>query len=91
MFANQKAILNNMLVVSRETNSEAYAVIDLEGKTILEAKYDNITYLPETGDFKVEVDGKVGILSNKGETRIQIIYDDIELMDSDEGLYVAFK
>ena len=89
VFANQKAILNNMLVVSRETNSETYAVIDLEGKTILEAKYDNITYLPETGDFKVEVDGKVGILSNKGETRIQIIYDDIELMDSDEGLYVA--
>ena len=78
-----------MLVVLKEANNEAYAVIDLEGNTILEPKYDNITYLPETGDFKVEVDGKVGILSNKGETRIQIMYDDIELMDSDEGLYVA--
>ena len=89
VFANQKAILNDMLVVLKEANNEAYAVIDLEGNTILEPKYDNITYLPETGDFKVEVDGKVGILSNKGETRIQIMYDDIELMDSDEGLYVA--
>lgn len=89
VFANEKAILSDMLVVSNENNNGMYGVIDINGNTILEDKYDNITYLPETGDFKVESDGKVGIMGSKGETRIQIMYDSIELMDSDAGLYLA--
>lgn len=89
VFANQKAVLNNMLVVKKGENSEAYGVIDVNGNTILEAKYDNIEYLPQVGDFKVEVNGKVGILGSKGETKVQIAYDSIELMDTDAGLYVA--
>ena len=88
VLANQKAILQNMLVVSKEEN-KVYGVIDVNGNTILEAKYDNITYLPEIGDFIVEANGKVGILGSKGETRVQIMYDSIQLMDSDSGLYVA--
>ncbi len=31
------------------------------------------------------------MLSKNGETKIQIIYDSIELMDSDAGLYVVKK
>ena len=78
-----------MIVVTKGEDDSIYAVVDVNGNTILEAKYENITYLPETNDFKVEVNGKVGILGNKGETKVQIIYDSIELMDSDAGLYVA--
>ena len=89
VFANQKAILNDMLVVTSGKNEDVYAVIDINGNVILEPKYDNITYLPETGDFKVETNKKVGILGSKGETKVQIMYDSIELMDSDAGLYVA--
>ena len=89
VFANQKAALQDLLVVKTGENEDIYAVVDVNGNAILEAKYDNITYLPETGDFKVEADGKVGILGNKGETKVQIMYDTIELMDSDAGLYVA--
>ncbi len=89
VFANQKAVLQDMIVVTKGEDDSIYAVVDVNGNTILEAKYENITYLPETNDFKVEVNGKVGILGNKGETKVQIIYDSIELMDSDAGLYVA--
>ena len=88
VLANQKAILQNMLVVSKE-DTNVYGVIDVNGNTILEPKYDNITYLPEIGDFMVEANGKVGILGGKGETKVQIMYDSIQLMDSDAGLYVA--
>lgn len=88
VLANQKAILQNMLVVAKEDNS-IYGVIDINGNTILEAKYDDITYLPEIGDFIVEANGKVGILGSKGESKVQIMYDSIQLMDSDVGLYVA--
>ncbi len=88
-FVNQKTILQDMIVVSKE--NKKYGVIDLQGNSIIEPKYDNITYLPNTGDFLVETNKKVGILSKSKETKVQIIYDSIELMDSDAGLYVAKK
>lgn len=89
VFANQKAILNNQLVVSK--NKKQFAVIGVDGTTILEPKYDNITYLVNTGDFLVENNKKVGIISASRETKVQLIYDSIQLMDSDAGLYVAEK
>ena len=91
VFANKKAILQNMLVVKKGENKNIYGVIDTQGKTILEAKYDNITYLPNVGDFLVESNKKVGVLSKNGESNIQIIYDSIDLMDCDAGLYVVKK
>ncbi len=92
VFANQKAILNNMLVVT--DNNKRVGVIDTDGKSILEVKYSNVTYLPsvgEGGDFLVEDNGKVGVMSKNRETKIQLIYDSIELLDLDAGLYVASK
>lgn len=91
VFANQKAILQDMLVVAKGDNNPVYAVIDLNGKPILEAKYDDITYLPEIGDFKITSNKKVGILDKSGKTKVQPLYDSIELMSSDAGLYVAQK
>ena len=80
-----------MLVVKKGENKNIYGVIDTQGKNVLEAKYDNITYLPDVGDFLVENNKKVGILSKNGETKVQIMYDSIELMDYDAGLYVVKK
>lgn len=89
VFANQKAIMQDMLIVKKDKNQ--YGVIKLDGTVILEPKYDNITYLPQVGDFLVETGKKVGILSPSRETKVQIIYDSIQLMDSDTGLYVVKK
>lgn len=98
-FSNQKAILQDMLVVKKDKNKNIYGVIDTKGNIVLESKYDNITYLSNynnsnsstTGDFLVESNKKVGIVSKSKETKVQIIYDNIELMDSDAGLYVVKK
>ena len=89
-FANQKAILQDMLVVEKE-DTRVVAVISVDGSVILEPKYDSITYLPNVGDFLVKTNEKVGILSKTGETKVQIMYDSIELMDADAELYVAQK
>ena len=88
VFANQKAILDGMLVVS---NGRAMGVVDTDGKSLLEAQYDNITYLPNVGDFLVESNGRVGIFSKTGQTKVNIMYDSITLMDSDAGLYIASR
>ena len=92
VFANQKTVLQDMLVVKNDKNK--YALINVQGKAILEAKYDNITFLPTVGDFLVETNEKnkkVGILSKTGQTKIQINYDSIALMDSNAELYVVKK
>ena len=88
IFANQKAILDGMLVVSKD---RAMGGIDTNGKSLLEAKYDNITYLPSVGDFLVQSDRQVGILSKNGQTKVDIIYSSLTLMDSNAGLYIASR
>lgn len=88
VFANQKLVLENMLIVNKNGK---HGVIDVEGNVILEPKYENILYLPYIGDFLVKSNGKVGIMSKNNETKIQIMYDNIEVMDVDTGLYVVRK
>ena len=89
-YTNEKAILNSMLIVTKN-QGKSYAVIDLKGNVIIEPKYDNIEYLPNSGDFLVQSNNKVGIISSKKETKIQLLYDSLELVDSDSGLYIAKK
>ena len=87
-YTNEKSILNSMLIVTKN-QGKSYAVIDLNGNVIIEPKYDNIEYLPNSGDFLVQSNNKVGIISAKKETKIQLLYDSLELVDSDSGLYIA--
>lgn len=87
-FTNKKTILNNMLVVVKNQNN-SYAVIDTKGNTIIEPKYDYIEYLPNSEDFLVKSNNKVGIISSNRQTKVQILYDSLELIDKDTGLYLA--
>ena len=89
-YVNRKAVLKDMIVVNKD-GKKIYAVIDTQGKHILEAKYEYIEYLPNSGNFIVKSDGKVGIMSAKRKTIIPIEYDSLELIDSDAELYLAGK
>lgn len=89
-FTNKKTVLDNMLVVIKNQNS-SYAVIDTAGNVIIEPKYDYIEYLPNSGDFLVKSNNKVGIISANKQTKVQILYDSLELIDKDTGLYLAKK
>lgn len=88
-FNDTKAIFNSRLIV--QSADKGIGVIDLDGNTIIEPKYDKITYIPETGDFYATNNGKVGIISKNGDMRVQILYDSLELIDMDAGIYVAEK
>ena len=87
-FTNKKAVFNNMLVVTKN-QGKTYAVIDVQGNVIIEPKYDYIEYLPYSGDFLVTSNNKVGIISAQKETKVQLLYDSLELIDNDTGLYLA--
>lgn len=89
--ANQKAILKEMIVV---TKNKRIGVIDTKNNQILELKYSDIEYLPTIGDgkdFFVKDSGQVGVISNNRTTIIPTIYDSIELLDLDAELYVVSK
>lgn len=89
-FTNQKTIFDSMLIVTRN-QGKTYAVIDVSGNVIIEPKYDYIEFLPNSGNFLVQSNGKVGIISSKRETMVQILYDSLELIDKDLDLYIARK
>ncbi len=90
-FENTKTTIKNMLVV---TNDKAFGVVNAtDGTEILECKYDDIKYQETTGDFIVSCDGKYGIIGADKKTKINLAYDEIKLMDYEEGknsgLYVV--
>ena len=86
-FNNYKAVLNDMLVVEQDSN---YGVIKAStGDIIIEPKYSKIEYLPDTQNFLATSNDKVGMLSNTGDLKIQLMYDTLELMDNDSNLYLA--
>lgn len=90
--ANQKAILQNMIVVKNK--NKRVGVIDVNNKQILEMKYSNIEYLPTMSggkDFLVEDNGKVGVISSSRETKVELQYDSIKLLDLDAKLYVVSR
>ena len=87
-FVNQKAILNGMIVVTKNSK-RTYGVIDANGNPIIEPKYDSIEFLPYYNYFLVTSNGKVGVISSNKDMKIQILYDDLKLVDSDSGLFIA--
>lgn len=89
-FVNQKAILHDMIVVQKDEEGKK-GVLKTDGTVVLEPKYDDITYLEDVDNFLVKNNEKYGIISSKKETKVQIIYDKIELMDADAGLYLVQK
>ncbi len=86
-FNNKKSIFEERLVVQKD--KKQIGVIDLKGNTVIEPKYEEIKYIPETGDFFATSNGKVGIISKDGAMKVQILYDSLNLMDKDAGIYEA--
>ena len=86
VFSDQKAIFENMLIIKQ---GNQYGVINATTSSpILETKYDSIKYLPNTKDFLVMSNGKYGILSKDASTKIKMAYDEIKIMDNENGLFL---
>ena len=87
-FVNQKAIIDDMLVVISESGK--YGVIDYNtGEKVLGTVYDSLTYIPQNSAFLVQSQNKFGIISKEGETKIRPAYDSLELIDNEREFYLA--
>ncbi|MBR1803198.1 MAG: WG repeat-containing protein [Clostridia bacterium] len=87
-FANQKAILYNMLVVKNEENR--YGVNGLNGAEIIGTKYTSIEFIESTKEFIVTTEeNKMGIMAHDATTKIKPEYDEIKQVDKDANLYLV--
>lgn len=89
-FSNRKAILDNRVVIISK-DDKLKGVYEYNTKReICSPQYADITYIPQKERFLVKNQyDKVGILSNEGETKIRIQYDNLTLIDSKNELYLA--
>ena len=86
-FSDQKAIFQDMMIIIKDNQ---YGVIKAStGEAVLEFKYEEIKYLPATSDFLVKSNGKYGIIGNDVTTTVRIAYDEIKIMDNQNGLYLV--
>lgn len=87
-YSNQKAILYDLMVVKNE--NEQYGVKNLNNQIIIGEKYASITFLESSEEFIVGTsDGKMGIISSDGTTKIEPLYSSIKQIDKDSGLYLV--
>lgn len=88
-FTDKKAIFENMIVIQQ---NGYYGVIEAStGNSILETKYESISYLPNTTDFLVKSNGAYGIMSKEAVTKVNITYEQIKVIDNLNGLYLVKK
>ena len=85
---NNKSIFENVLIVVSENGKYGLLSGD-HSELILEPKYDNISYIPDSKSFLVESNGKVGLFTKEGKQKIGLIYDDIISMGKNSNLYVV--
>ena len=86
-YADKKAIFKNMIIVIK---NKQYGVVNAEtGEAVLENKYEEIKYLPATSDFLVKSNGKYGVLGSDASVKVRVTYDDIKIMDNQNGLYLV--
>lgn len=87
-FSDRKTILDGLLIVKSSSNQ--YGVLNVAtGKAVLESKYDSISYLPYYSQFLVESNKKYGIMDKNGKIKLKVSYDNIEIGDNKNKLYVV--
>lgn len=88
-YNNQKALLQNMIVVKKEEGKDKfkYGVISNDNRQIIGVKYDAIEYIEVSNDFYVTTNKKMGVSSSEGAQKIEPNYDVIKVLDNDLRLY----
>lgn len=87
-FNNKKALRYGLVVV--KSADEHYGVYNGNGEEIIGTKYASITFKEGSNEFTVTTDeGKMGILSTDGNTKIEPNYTEIKQISKDLNYYLV--
>jgi len=74
------------------TNNTHYGVLDSNKNTILSPIYNYISFIEGSNLFIVNLNGKYGIINDKGELKVPLQYDNIHIpYESKETAYVIVR
>ena len=92
-FNNQKAILYSLFVVQTATNGE-YGVLNTTSE-LISTKYKKIEFNENRKEFFVtNSSNKVGIFTETGATKINLNYDEMKMIDSENNItnqYILYE
>ena len=89
-FNDSKTCLKNLIIVIDAKGK--YGLYNLEkGEVVLETKYDKISYIPDSNEFLISSNGKIGIKEADGKDKMKIQYQEINLISQSTKLYVVKK
>lgn len=91
-FSNQKALLEDMIVVA--TKDRQMGVVSTNDmSTIIGTKYPNLTYCEGMGEFIAEQNGMYGVLvvsaQKEATVKVGFQYSSLKLIDNSIGLYLV--
>lgn len=87
-FNNKKALRYGLVVV--KSVDEHYGVYNSKGQEIIGTKYSSISFKEDSQEFTVKTDeGKMGILSADGITKIEPNYDEIKQISKELNYYLV--
>ena len=87
-YENWKSAFDDLLIV--QSSNGKYGIIELENYSlILEPQYDNIQFINDSKTFLVNSNNKVGIFSEDGKRKIDLIYDQITSLGQNSKLYMV--
>lgn len=85
-YDNKQALLRSMLVGIKDNK---FGVLHVDGDTIVGYKYDKLLYKESTKEFLATIGDSVGVLSETGQTKITIKYDNVKLIDRNLRLWLV--
>ncbi|MCI8620820.1 MAG: hypothetical protein HFJ50_03245 [Clostridia bacterium] len=81
-FANQKALVYGMVVGSKQTTGKYGVKNARTNADIIGSRYNKIEFIEASSEFIItNSSGKVGIAHSTGETKINVQYDEIKVLD----------
>ena len=92
-FSNQKALIQNMMVVV--TKERMMGVISTaDNSSIIGTKYNSLTYSEGMQEFIVQQNGQYGVLYGNGQggsnvEKVGLQYSSLKLIDNNIGLYLV--
>ena len=88
-YTDCKSIFDNLLIVQAANGKYGIVRTNNYSSFILEPQYDNISFINDSSMFLVESNGKLGLFSEDGRRKINLIYDQVTSMGQDSDLYVV--
>lgn len=86
---NNRAIAYGYVIIDKEGK---YGVVNLRGEEIIGAKYNNIVFCENTGDFIVsDANDKFGVITDSSKVKLTLQYDSIEVLNYSPILYKVEK